>query len=214
MYWKKLPAKYCYGLSCLLTLYSFPAFSQEPATADSRLYNGIEYIRNGTPAKGFAFFDMDSLQLGTVCYNGLLFHDIPMEYDLVEDKLVIPYFHNAFFISLISEKLSYFYIGNQRFRYIGTDKNTASLPSPGFYQELYRKGSTAALARREKKLVFPSNHEDQARYTQQNTYFLLLDGLYYPISGEKDLLDATKDKKDALRQFIRKNKIQIGRAHV
>ena len=28
---------------------------------DSRLYNGHEYIRNGTPAQGFPFFEADSL---------------------------------------------------------------------------------------------------------------------------------------------------------
>ena len=223
---KKLSAKCCCWLFCVLT--SRSAFSQELSAAasphpttnlpdsllsgpvtDSRLYNGIEYIRNGTPAKGFPFWEADSLRSGTLCYNGLLFPGVPMEYDLVEDKLVIPYYTGSSLISLISERLSYFSIGPQRFRYIDADSNTSALPSRGFYQELYRNGPNVLLARREKKLVFPSNREDQPVYTQHNAYFLLLDGHYSPIDGEKELLEIGKDRKDAVRQYIRKNKIRF-----
>ena len=224
---EKVSAKCCCWLLCVLTLFTAPALSQELSAvatprqvsnwpdsvfsgpvADSRLYNGTEYIRNGTPAKGFAAWDVDSLRPGTLCYDGRIFSDVPMEYDLVEDKLIIPYYTGHPLISLISEKLSYFSIGNQRFRYSHAD-STAGLSSAGFYQELYSNGPDVLLARREKKLVFPSNHEELAKYTQHNSYFLLMDGKYLPIDGEKDLLEIAKTKKDALKQYIRKNNIHF-----
>ncbi|HEV2480746.1 MAG TPA: hypothetical protein VGS79_13810 [Puia sp.] len=228
MFSKKLSAICCCGLLCVLTSFITPAFSQELSAAasplqvsgwpdsvlpspgaDSRLYNGVEYIRNGTPAKGFPFWDVDSLRPGTVCYDGRLFSDVPMEYDIVEDKLIIPYYTGHPFISLINEKLSYFLLDNQRFRYIYADSSVSGLPATGFYQELSRNGANALLARREKKLVFPGNRDELARYTQHNSYFLLLDGHYWTIDDEKDLLEIAKDKKDALKQYIRKNKIRF-----
>ena len=224
MYPSKRFASRCF-LSFLLTSFTPAAFSQElPATpsqsaadwsdstvsrlgADSRLYNGAEYIRNGTPAKGFPFCDVDSLRSGTLYYDDLLFHHIPMEYDLVQDKLIIPVIASNALISLTSEKLSYFSIGDQHFRYIDAGKTASVLHRSGFYEELYHKGSTLLLARREKTLVFPSGRDDLPHYDQHNTYFLLQDSHYFSVNGENDLLDALKDKKSALKQYIRKNKI-------
>jgi hypothetical protein len=227
MFSKKLFAKCFCWLLYMLTSFITPAFSQElsaPAFprqvtnwpdsvpsglgADSRLYNGMEYIRNGTPAKGSPYWDADSLQPGALCYDGRLFSDVPMEYDLVEDKLIIPYYTGHPLISLIGERVSYFSIDAHRFRFINAD-STSGLPSAGYYQELCSNGSNVLLARREKKLVFPANREEQPMYTQHNSYFLLLDNHYLPIDGENDLLAVTKDKKEAVKQYIRKNKIRF-----
>ena len=131
-----------------------------------------------------------------------------MEYDLVEDKLIIPVYSGNALISLINEKLSYFSIGDQHFRYIDADKTASVLPRSGIYEEIYHKGSTSLLARREKKLVFPSNKDEQPHYSQQNTYFLQLNNRYFSANGEYELLDALKNKKDALKQYIRKNNIR------
>jgi hypothetical protein len=206
---KKLLAKCCCWLFCVLLSQS--AFSQELSVADSRLYNGVEYIRNGTPAKGFPFWDADSLRPGTLCYNNLVFPGVPMEYDLVEDKLIIPYYTGHPLISLISERISYFSIGSGRFRYIDADSNTSGLPAAGFYQELCGSGSNVLLARREKKLVYPNKNDELPGYTQHTAYFLLLDGHYTPIEGENDLLEIAKDKKDAVKQYIRKNKLRFNK---
>ena len=178
--------------------------------ADSRLYNGLEYIRNGTFAKGFPFFDADSFRTGDLYYDGQLFRHVSMKYDLVEDKLIIPDFTGKALISLISEKLSYFTIGASHFSYIDA-AGSSILHTSGFYQELYNKNSILLLEKREKKLIFPSKPDEQPHYDQYNTYFLLLDHQYYPIAGENDLLDALKDKRSVLKQYIRKNKLRFRR---
>lgn len=178
---------------------------------DSRLYNGYEYIRNGTPAKGFPFFDSDGLQNAQLAYDGILYRDIPLEYDLALDEVVIPDYTGKTLISLISEKVDHFSIGSHEFRYIPAQReNPASRsPSPGFYEVLLTSGQVSLLARREKKLVFPSNREDPAGYEQQNFYFLRKDGQFYYVDGKASLLDALKDKKDALKKYIRENKLRF-----
>ena len=194
-----------------LMLRTSPALTQPFPEADSRLYNGLEYIRNGTAAKGFPFFDADSLRQGTLFYDSLRFDHIPMEYDLVEDKLVMPDYSGKALISLIPQKLDHFAFAGHLFRYIDADKTASILHKTGFYEVLYQKGPTAVLARREKKLIFPSNREDQARYDQSNAYFLALDGRYFSIEGKNDLLDALKDKKNELKQYIRSNHIRFNK---
>jgi hypothetical protein len=178
---------------------------------DSRLYNGYEYIRNGTPAKGFPFFDTDSLQTGSLFYDGILYRDIPLEYDLVQDELIIYDHTGSALIGLISGKIDHFSIGPHQFRYQVADKTASSLPKTGFYEVLFASGSVMLLERREKKLIFSTNRDDLARYDQENMYFLHIGDRFYRVDGKDDLLDVLKDKKDALKKYIRENKIRFSK---
>ena len=185
------------------------SFVQSRLGPDPRLYNGYEYIRNGIPAKGFPFFDSAALQTGTLTYDGIFYQDLPLEYDVVSDQVVIADYTAKSLISLISQKVAHFSIGPHPFRYINAEKTT--LPKTGFYEELYAAGPAALLARHEKKLVFSSNREEQAKYYSDDTYFLELDGKFYRVDGEDALLDVLKDKKDVLKKYIRDNKIRFRR---
>ncbi|HLZ85775.1 MAG TPA: hypothetical protein VKQ52_00990 [Puia sp.] len=199
----------CCYLLLLLTLSTHPATAQDGPDQDSRLYNGYEYIRNGTHAQGFPFFGIDSLQPGTLVYDGILHRDIAMEYDLVLDKLVIPDYTGKALISLISEKVDRFTIGPHAFRYFPAQPTTSSLPKQGFYEELLGRDSVALLARREKKLVFPSSQDEQAKYEQSNSHFLLIGNRSARVADESSLLDMLKDKKDMLKKYIRDNHIRF-----
>jgi hypothetical protein len=176
--------------------------------ADSRLYNGREYIRNGTPAKGFPYFEWDSLRPGLLDYDGISYR-LPLEYDLAQDNLVIRDYADNLLISLVSEKTPYFSIGPYHFRYCGP--GIAHLPEPGFYQELFAAGQVTLLARKRKNLVFPSAGDQQAQYVQIDAFFLLLNGSSYKIDNEKELFDILPDKKAELKRYIRKNHLSFKR---
>ncbi len=201
-------------LLLLLTLLTLPALTQQlPSSvlnrlgSDPRLYNGYEYIRNGTPAKGFPFFYADSLLPGSLFYDGILYPNIDLEYDLVQDQLVIRDYTGNALISLVSQKVDRFSIDGHRFRYVAAEK-TDQLKS-GFYEVLYTAGPAALLARHEKKLVAAANTQDQARYTEASSHFLQLHDRYYRVDGEDQLLDALQDKKAALKKYIHDNKIRF-----
>ncbi len=184
---------------------------QERLSSDSRLYNGYEYIRNGVFAKGFPFFDADGLVPGSLTYDGILYPDIELEYDLVLDQLVIRDPTGKTLISLISQKINHFSIGSHYFRYLNQFKGNLVTLDAGIYEQLYAEGRLALYARHDKKLIFPSNNQEQARYVANNTYFLRKDDQFYPVEGEGSLLSALKDKKEALRTYIRANKLHFKR---
>jgi hypothetical protein len=104
---------------------------------DSRLFNGREYIRNGIYAKGFPFFEWDSLQTGSLTYDGILYPEMAMEYNLVSDEVIIHNFAGDALISLVPEKITSFSIGGYHFRYVATAgippaplAKAASIPAP------------------------------------------------------------------------------------
>jgi hypothetical protein len=195
---------------------------------DSRLFNGREYIRNGINAKGFPFFEWDSLRPGSLTYDGILYHDMAMEYDMVSDELVIHKFTGDALISLVPEKIAFFSLAGHHFRYVvstpalaapasvaptASNPTAANLPETGFYEELYATPRLALLARRKKTLRFPSSQDDQPGYVQVDRYFLLIDARAYSIRDENDLMTALKEKKDPLKKMIRKNKLSFKRQH-
>jgi hypothetical protein len=189
---------------------------------DSRLFNGREYIRNGINAKGFPFFEWDSLRPGSLTYDGIPYHDFAMEYDLVSDELIIHNFTGDALISLVPEKIAFFSLAGHHFRYVAPIAAPAAavataaphLPETGFYEELYATPRLALLARRKKILMFPTSQDEQPRYVQLDRYFLLIDANAYSIRDEHDLMAVLKDKKDLLKKFIRKNKLSFKRQHV
>lgn len=176
--------------------------------ADSRLYNGREYIRNGTPSKGFPNFEWDSLMPGLLDYDGISY-DIPLEYDLAQDQLVIRNPADNILIGLVPEKVSHFSIGPYHFRYIGPA--VAGMPDRGFYQELFVGSKVTLLARRRKNLVFPTSPDERPQYFQINTYFLLLNGAGTRISNLKELLGLLSDRKEELKKYIHKNHLSFKR---
>jgi hypothetical protein len=204
------------SILCFCLLLNFTLFAQttppmdssirtQPGS-DSRLYNGREYIRNGTSAKGFPYFEWDSLRPGLLNYDGISY-DMPLEYDLAQDQLVIRNYADNILISLVPEKTSHFSIGSFHFRYFAS--GTDHLQEPGFYQELFTGSRVTLLARRHKNLVFPSTTEEQPKYVEINTYFVLKDGSSYKISSDKELLDVLHDRKEELKKYIRKSHLSF-----
>jgi hypothetical protein len=200
------PSTLCLCLLLNLTLFAQTTSTVTTVLGDSRLYNGREYIRNGTPAKGFPYFQWDSLRPGSLTYDGITY-DIPLEYDLAQDQLVIRNYADNILISLVAEKTGHFSIGPFHFRYFSPGTN--HLQDPGFYQELFSGSRVTLLARRHKNLVFPSTNDEQPQYVQINTYFLLLNAGSYKIGSEKELLDILSDRKDELKKYIRKNHLSF-----
>jgi hypothetical protein len=202
------PSTLCFCLLLNFTLFAQTTTPMEgnlhtQTGPDSRLYDGREYIRNGTPSKGFPYFEWDSLRPGVLNYDGISYN-IPLEYDLAQDQLVIRNYSDNILISLVAEKTSLFSIGSFHFRYFGPGSD--HLQDPGFYQELFTGSRVTLLVRRHKNLVYPSSNDEQPQYVQVNNYFLLLDGSSYRISDEKELLDVLGDRKEELKKYIRKNR--------
>lgn len=207
----------CCELILCLTLLASAAYGQEPPDAythprlgaDSRIYNGREYIRNGTPAKGFANFEWDTLHPGSLEYDGIAWPDIRLEYDLAQDQLVIRDYSSSLLISLVPEKIRIFSIGPYHFRYMAP--GASQLPEPGFYQELFASDILSLLARRHKTLIPPTSADETARYLQVNTYFIVLNGVATEFSNSKELLQVLLDKRAELKRFIQKNHLSFHR---
>ena len=173
---------------------------------NAQIDHGVEYIRNGQKAIGFPYYESDSMLEGTVSYQGILYPDRKLYYNLVSDELIINnYEHNAL-IALASGKVVFFTAGNHVFVFF-TATYSKGIVTNGFYEELF-PGEHGFYARREKKLVIGTGSEE-TKYIQYNNYFIRFKNIYYPVDSKNSLLDVLKDSEDVLKKYIRANKLNF-----
>jgi len=181
------------------------AYKKETAE-NLRLYNGTEYLRQGHGVKGFPFFQSADKLMGDVFYDGTLYRDVPMQYDLEEDNLVISDYSGNVFIRLVKEKVRYFIMDGHRFVLLPAAEG---LSQPGFYEELYA-GKIHAYVKRQKKMALSVNASDNdAAYLPVAGYFIEKQGIFYGISSERSALSVLNDKKELLKKYIRSNKLNF-----
>ena len=108
-------------------------------TPETELYRGGQYAEyTFLIAKGHPYFDIDSMIIGTVSYNGILYENVPLKYDIVKDALLTDDPYDYYKISLISEQISRFTIGQHVFIRL-TDSINRTAPRVGFYEQLERE---------------------------------------------------------------------------
>jgi len=173
------------------------------------LYNGSEYLYGGHNVKGFPYFKSDDILNGSVLYDGNLYNDVSMRFDLTTNELIIPDYTRNFPIKLLTSKLDYFVIDSSRFI---NAANNYGIPLPqttDFYQVLYNNKSTV-LARKEKQLILSSKlDENDSHYMEFNWYYIYVNGKLYEVDKEKSVLNAFEEKKTDLKKFIKANGISF-----
>ncbi|GAB4032209.1 hypothetical protein [Spirosoma gilvum] len=171
------------------------------------VYEGNEYIPHDHRIKIHPFYPIDTLQRGTIAYNGTAYNDIPMLYDIVRDELSIQPPEGGYRIRLHTNKVSAFSMGSYRFVKIVGD--SALAVRTGFYQLLH-DGPVKVLVQRVKTI-----HEDissgayKADYIPQDRFFILKDGVYHSVKTKGSVLSVFSDKSKELKKFIRANQLKF-----
>ena len=175
---------------------------------ESPLYNGSEYIEYAyTLQEGHPFFQVVDFINGNVNVDGMIFHDVPMLYDIVKDQLIIQDFQKVYKINLPSDRVQQFFLLGHLFVRI----NASDQVKTGFYDQLY-KGKTALFAKREKKVLEKySNIQISKVVISQNVYYIKKDGVYHTIKNKSSLFSALKSKKKEVQQYLKANDIKFKR---
>lgn len=161
------------------------------------IYNGIEFVAYDADLKGHAFFISDTLDNAAVLYDGILYEKIPTLYDIIKDKLVISD-ANGNLICPNPVKIERFYLRGHEF--INTSK--------GYYDVLC-SGTIGVQARRTKQIDERVSVQEYTRTANERDHFYMVkDGVYTSIGNVFGLLSQMGDKRKAVRQYLRKNKIK------
>ena len=173
----------------------------------SRLYNGVEFLGYSPRIEGHAYFATDQWQTGSLIYDGMIYKDVPLLYDIFKDGLIVRHFNNYFRVGLVREKVKEFTLSDHHFIRIEIDSLSNQPLTTGFYDVLY-SGKIMAIAKRVKTISETITYQLEQKFVQQDLYYIYADGKYYPIRNSKELLRVFKDKGRDVRQYLSKNKIR------
>jgi len=179
--------------------------------SQSMLYNGKDYEFYDPLLKGNAYvFDNNTFNPGTVVYDGVLYKNVSMLYDLYKDEVVIQLYNSALKITLLKERVSSFDLLDHHFVNIKPDSTNTNSVSPGYYDQLYG-GKIQVLARREKSIQTSQGFAGalESYFLPSLNYYLYKNGTYYSVSSEGSFLNVLKDKKKDLQQYIKANKLKF-----
>ena len=175
---------------------------------ESGLFRGGEYARYAfTFKEGHPFFDQDHMRIGSILYKGILYNNVPLIYDLVQESLVTNDVYNTFLIAFINDELDSFTIENHIFIRLKEARDLSQL-RPGFYEQLYRHRSL--LLKKERKTIREEISNTVDRYIDYNvSYYLKKGDTWYPVNNRRSLLHALQDKGPELKKFMRRNKLRL-----
>jgi hypothetical protein len=168
----------------------------------SRLFNGPEHIGYLPFHSGHPYFQIDSVQTGSVRYEDAWYRDVPLLYDIVRDELITPNLYGEP-ISLSNEKVNEFYLLGHHF-----------IKTAGEYYDLLCSGKIILEVRRAKRIQESIELMQVIRDIQYTDhYYILKDGERYSIGNLRSLLALVKDKKKEINQDLRRKKIKYRRDH-
>ncbi len=196
------------SLSYEKALYNTIALFRNSIKEKSLLYTGREYIQYGNGIKGHPYFQQDSLQTGTVSYDGVSYPRILLKYDIYQDALIVSDYERSGLIELLREKISWFEISAHHFVYLSSPKEINKISS-GFYELLLSHPLSTIYARRSKQVPAAPKSDEQQQFAEKNVYYIMVNNAYFEINNKESLLRVLKDKKDALKNYIKENNLNF-----
>lgn len=194
---------------------AFVSISKRNATAlywkalktQARLYNGSRYVPPTQTFEEHPYFLSEDWITGALWYDGEYFTEVPLMYDLSSDALITEHYPSGQSIQLVRGKLESFSVAGHYFEKIENESVSNSLPGTGFYDVLYR-GETKVVAARQKVLHKKIEvGEVTITYQERNKYFILRNGVFFPVRSKASVLKLMDDRKPELKKFMKKQKL-------
>lgn len=168
------------------------SFYASVISKNTNLFSGREY--EPPPMRlneGHPYFLNPSWIKGSVTYNGKIFNDVSLKYDLVSDELVLMHFNGYFMISLNKETVDDFILEAHHFRRFGDNKKLTGNLEEGYYEVLYN-GNSLLLKKHMKEINTVGQGNNQGFEVSGKT------SLYLIRNGN---VAAVKTKKSFMRQL-------------
>lgn len=183
---------------------------QESLDTESHLFNGSEYI---DPDKyylaGNSFFSSNQETEESIYYDGTLYRQVPLRYDIMSDVVVMQHPVSTIFFKLVSEKIKYFTLANHTFIRVEADSLGNSPIRTGFY-DLLADGQLQVLVKRFKTAQEkPQSTGMAGQFDEHARYFIKKDLVYHQVKSKNSVLSLFPEHKKELQKFVRSNKLNF-----
>lgn len=173
------------------------------------LYNGIAYneVVHGND-RGHPFFLQSNFSNEKIWFDGVLYENIPLIYDVQQDVVVVKLEGTNYKVALVSDKIKKFTLSGHLFERLKSTQIGAPSPAEGFYEALH-DGTVRVYCKHLKKVVELNNTwEVRKNYQDKSEYFVYKDGRYWNVERKSTLLNIF-DNESAMKEYIKKSKVSF-----
>lgn len=172
------------------------------------LCNGRLWINTYYKIKGDPYFMAGEFLSGSVTFNGKVFPDQKLKYDIYNDEIIL-WVNPVTTIILNKEMVEGVNLNyqNKAYKVINIGDDSASVIKG--LVNVYYDGTTTLFVKY-KKMIDPLAVDKMYDiFYQTHRLYVRKDDKIYPVSGKKDLLKVLEDKVVEVKDFIKKNKLVI-----
>lgn len=173
---------------------------------NAAIYNGREHIGYPPLTEGIPYYGSKDWQPGYVVFEGALYNDVFLKYDLVADQVIVRHPNKVTGIILFTPRVQSFSFGNKYF--VNLPGKESELKN-GIYEELV-KGKVSLYVKRS-KLIEESivMNELVRKVAEKNFFYVLKDGHYCPVKKQKSIMQLIADKRNAVNSSMKASKIKF-----
>jgi len=173
------------------------------------IINGIPHTNPYRTTGDSHLYYIDQYELGTLNYEGQLYYNVKLKYDIYRDILVLNPFgeSESVGINVITTKVSSFSIKDKNF--VNIDKKDPAVPefTAGYYEENKISPDFIFYIKHHKNQI-KSINEGVLLYTfkENMSYFLDIKGKIYSIKSKNDIIKLFPDQKKQINGFYLMNR--------
>lgn len=155
--------------------------------------------------KTFRYYLSADYVTGDIVYNGQIYGNIALKYDLLSDELIIKFEgeNNQMGFNAVKQKVNGFYIGGLRF------SNLDLVPHPGFISGFYEQTDAGKITLYTKfaKIQFEALTNEKKFYTykERNEFILHCENEWFVIDSQRDAARAFPKFEKNIRKFFKTN---------
>jgi hypothetical protein len=178
---------------------------------DQPVYNGEEYLYYTFRMDGDPFFISPDFSYGWVSYNGRKYDSLALIYDLARTDLVVLSPDQVTRIVMHNEFIDSFFLRGHTFIKLKED-HKQNLYNSGFFDVLYN-GQNVQFLELRSKLRNPRIVSNVliTSFPEKNHFYIHKNGLYYLVSGKKDVFRVFGDKVRDLKKRMRQDHVKLKR---
>lgn len=177
------------------------------------LYTGAQYTEyHQTIQQGHPFFMDTAFLQGSISYDNIRYDRLKLRFDIVQGRLVLNDMSGTFRLSPDNARIDSFSIEGHAFIRLDKNSHTPTLPKSGFYELLYQDNELSLLKKENKSIQEDLKNWAAAsiRYILSSvSYYIRKGDTYLPVNRKKQLLDYCNNRKTEIRQYMRKQKLDM-----
>ena len=182
---------------------------QNTLSGNSKVFNGVEYVNPLAKKRvmGHPNFISDDWQDGLLSFDGQLYENVALQYNLLLNKVLIENVQSHATIELRNEMVDYFQIDNHTF--VGLAGAIEGESKDMFFDRLYN-GVVKVYVKRYKTIKETADQKVMVtEFLEKRKFYLFKDGRYINITNKKSALNAFEAQKTAMKKLLSQQNINF-----